>query len=258
MSPQIILFSKDHPLYFPFFISLGKEMDVRAVIIENTTVSTQLKTIFPGARFIAHETLHEKKEILKDLTAISFFYNKYISPAFLSLFKGAFNFHGSLLPNYSGAHALNWQLIKGEVESGITIHELSPQIDGGSIVAQQSFKIDITDTALTLLQKQVYCAQKMLQSFLSKLQSNTFEPVSQNSKSTHFKCSLRFPEDGKLTREMSPREIYNTIRALVSPWPNAFYDCHCNGKISFPEILPLNECENLHLKLIQNENQKNN
>ncbi len=83
---------------------------------------------------------------------ISFYYNRMIQSEIVKLSKiASLNFHGSLLPNYAGSHALNWQIINGEKESGVTLHQLTNKIDGGKIVFQKSFTIKEDDNANTVL-----------------------------------------------------------------------------------------------------------
>jgi UDP-4-amino-4-deoxy-L-arabinose formyltransferase/UDP-glucuronic acid dehydrogenase (UDP-4-keto-hexauronic acid decarboxylating) len=67
--------------------------------------------------------------------------------------KGAFNLHGSLLPKYRGRAPLNWVLVNGETETGVTLHRMVHRADAGDIVAQQKVAIGADDAALQLHQK---------------------------------------------------------------------------------------------------------
>ena len=58
---------------------------------------------------------------------------------------GAYNLHGSLLPKYRGRAPLNWVLVKGETESGVTLHAMTPKPDDGHIVAQALSLIHISE-----------------------------------------------------------------------------------------------------------------
>ena len=84
----------------------------------------------------------------------SFYFREMIQARFLELPRlGAYNLHGSLLPKYRGRAPLNWVLVKGETETGITLHAMTPKPDDGHIVAQARLPIDWDETALSLTQK---------------------------------------------------------------------------------------------------------
>lgn len=81
----------------------------------------------------------------------SFYYRNMLSEELLSLApKGGFNLHGSLLPRYRGRAPVNWALLNGETETGVTLHKMVKRPDAGDIVAQQAVSIAAQDTALTL------------------------------------------------------------------------------------------------------------
>ena len=151
------------------------------------------------------------------------------------------NFHGSLLPDYSGAHALNWQIINGEKVSGVTIHELTNTVDGGRIIAQESFKIDFKDTAKDVLKKGIACSTIMLASFIDDYKSGRIRMYQQAKTGNEFICKKRTPKDGEITKDMGHVEAYNMIRALVSPWPGAFYYDDRGNKVVLNKYLTLEQ-----------------
>jgi methionyl-tRNA formyltransferase len=90
----------------------------------------------------------------------SFYYRNLICDDILSLAaKGAFNLHGSLLPAYRGRAPLNWVLVNGETETGVTLHRMVHRADAGAIVAQHKVAIDADETALQLHHKLCATAQ---------------------------------------------------------------------------------------------------
>ena len=81
----------------------------------------------------------------------SFYFREMIQARFLELPRlGAFNLHGSLLPRYRGRAPLNWVLVKGETETGISLHAMTPKPDDGHIAAQARLPIAWDETALSL------------------------------------------------------------------------------------------------------------
>ena len=86
----------------------------------------------------------------------SFYYRNLLPEALLRIAPlGAYNLHGSLLPAYRGRAPVNWMLVNGEREAGVTLHHMVARADAGDIVAQRAVAIDDRDTALTLYRKLV-------------------------------------------------------------------------------------------------------
>ncbi|VFS38258.1 Bifunctional polymyxin resistance protein ArnA [Enterobacter cancerogenus] len=88
----------------------------------------------------------------------SFYYRSLLCDEILSVAtNGAFNLHGSLLPAYRGRAPLNWVLVNGETETGVTLHRMVNRADAGAIVTQQRVAIGPDDTALELHHKLLCC-----------------------------------------------------------------------------------------------------
>ena len=167
----------------------------------------------------------ESIEIIKSLAPdiiFSFYYRNLICEEILNVAKlGAFNMHGSLLPKYRGRCPINWVLVKGEKESGVTLHKMVKSADAGDIVAQKKIKINFKDDAYTLSRKISKQAAKLLNKILPKLKKNKIKFIPQNeAEATYF--GGRKPEDGKINWEKSAQDIYNLIRAVAYPFPGAF------------------------------------
>ncbi|MFH4293636.1 formyltransferase family protein, partial [Acinetobacter baumannii] len=79
---------------------------------------------------------------------------------------GAFNLHGSLLPKYRGRAPLNWVLVNGETETGVTLHRMVKRADAGAIVAQLRIAIAPDDIAITLHHKLCHAARQLLEQTL--------------------------------------------------------------------------------------------
>ena len=136
---------------------------------------------------------------------------------------GAVNIHGSLLPKYRGRVPVNWQLIYGEVESGVTLHFMVAKPDAGDIIAQSRVPVDINDTARTLYEKLQTATISMLDQQLPRIRDWTVQSVPQDeSKATVFRS--RKPEDGIIDWGMYSTVIHNLVRAVTKPYPGAFSD----------------------------------
>jgi UDP-4-amino-4-deoxy-L-arabinose formyltransferase/UDP-glucuronic acid dehydrogenase (UDP-4-keto-hexauronic acid decarboxylating) len=99
---------------------------------------------------------------MKPDVLFSFYYRNLLGDEILNLApKGAFNLHGSLL-KYRGRAPLNWVLVNGESETGVTLHRMVNRADAGDIVAQQTVAIGADDAALTLHRKLCAAATELL------------------------------------------------------------------------------------------------
>ncbi|MBP5096925.1 formyltransferase family protein, partial [Pseudomonas protegens] len=100
----------------------------------------------------------------------SFYYRNLLSePLLATSSKGAFNLHGSLLPRYRGRAPANWVLVKGETETGVTLHRMVKRADAGAIIAQERVAIERSDTALSLHHKLRDAAASLLRDTLPAL-----------------------------------------------------------------------------------------
>jgi UDP-4-amino-4-deoxy-L-arabinose formyltransferase / UDP-glucuronic acid dehydrogenase (UDP-4-keto-hexauronic acid decarboxylating) len=152
----------------------------------------------------------------------SFYYRNLLSDALLATAgKGAFNLHGSLLPSYRGRAPANWVLVKGETETGVTLHRMVKRADAGAILAQQRVVIERSDTALTLHGKLREAAASLLSDALPQLaQGKLSETAQDESKASYY--GRRTPADGKLVWKRPAEELFNLVRAVTQPYPGAF------------------------------------
>ena len=171
---------------------------------------------------INHPLWVEKIRELKPDVLFSFYYRDILSADILNIpASGCYNLHGSLLPKYRGRVPSNWAIINGEAETGITLHHMTPGIDDGDIVAQQSVSIDADDNAQTLVNKQVAAAGSMLDECLPAIKAGSAERVPQdNSEATYF--GGRTAADGVIDWSKSAAAVHNLVRAVTRPYPGAF------------------------------------
>jgi len=152
----------------------------------------------------------------------SFYYRKLLKPELLGLARrGALNLHGSLLPKYRGRAPVNWVLVHGERETGVTLHYMDARADHGDIVAQRAVPITDDDTALTLFRKLTAAAAALLREVYPGLCAGTAPRLPQDhAAATYF--GGRTPADGRIDWNTSARQVYNLVRAVTHPYPGAF------------------------------------
>lgn len=152
----------------------------------------------------------------------SFYYRQMLTQKILDIpAKGALNLHGSLLPKYRGRVPINWALVNGEKETGVTLHYMTAKPDAGDIVAQKKFAISADDTAKTVHLKAADAAAQLLQEVLPALIAGTAPRTAQNdADATYFHG--RKPADGLIDWTKDAESIRNLVRAVTDPYPGAF------------------------------------
>lgn len=152
----------------------------------------------------------------------SSYYRRLLSRELLAIPRlGGINLHGSLLPKYRGRSPVNWVLINGESETGVTLHYMVEEADAGDIVAQRSVPIAMEDTAVTLFHKLTRAAAELLKESYPLIKAGTAPRIPQDSRLAT-KFGGRKPEDGIITWERPALAIYNLVRAVTHPYPGAF------------------------------------
>jgi len=168
--------------------------------------------------------LRERIRVISPEFMFSFYYRRMLPPEVLALARnGAFNMHGSLLPKYRGRAPVNWAILKGESETGATLHEMVAKPDAGRIVDQERVPIGPDETAVEVFAKVSDAAETVLKRSLPHLLAGTASLKKQDlSKGSYF--GARRPEDGRIDWSKSALEIHNLVRAVAPPYPGAFTD----------------------------------
>ena len=135
---------------------------------------------------------------------------------------GAINVHASLLPRYRGAAPINWAIINGETETGISIITLADKMDAGEILAQAKIPIGTDDTAQTLSNKLAQTAPAVLLETIDQIEAGTAVYTSQDESKITFAHKLT-KSDGFIDWTEAAEDINNKIRGLW-PWPGAGAD----------------------------------
>lgn len=171
----------------------------------------------------------------------SFYYRRLLSQDLLAVPRlGAINLHGSLLPRYRGRCPVNWVLIHGETETGVTLHHMVAKADAGDIIAQRRVPIDDADTALALHRKLTVAARQLLVETYPLIKAGTAPRIPQDpALATTF--GGRRPEDGKIFWQSSAPAIHNLVRAVTRPYPGAF-TCLRGRKLYLWETVVAGEC----------------
>ena len=171
---------------------------------------------------INHSIWAQKIRELKPDIIFSFYYRKMIKDTILNIPPmNCINLHGSLLPKYRGRCPINWMLINGETQGGVTLHYMTLKPDNGDIIMQEKYDIIKEDTAISLHKKANQAASKMLNKILPQIKNGTSKSIPQDdSKASYY--GGRNPQDGEINWDKSSSEIRIIVRALTRPYPGAF------------------------------------
>jgi methionyl-tRNA formyltransferase len=126
-----------------------------------------------------------------------------------------------LLPKYRGRSPVNWMIINGECEAGVTLHHMVARADAGDIVAQRALEIAGDDTALTLYRKLVPLAASIIREYHPLIVAGRAPRRVQDLKAGSY-FGRRRPEDGRIDWNWPARRILNLVRGLTHPYPGAF------------------------------------
>ncbi len=134
--------------------------------------------------------------------------------------RGCINLHASLLPKYRGAAPIQWALIKGERETGITTIFMNEAMDEGDILLQESVSIQENETARELAQRLAGKGARLLIRTLEALEGGHLIPQPQDHQKASYAPSLK-KEDGEIHWQQTAEQIQNLIRG-TEPWPGAY------------------------------------
>jgi methionyl-tRNA formyltransferase len=134
---------------------------------------------------------------------------------------GTFNLHGSLLPQYRGAAPINWAIMNGETETGVTTFFLKQDIDTGSIIFQEKEPISLTDNVGTVYERLMHKGAKLVLKTVQAIETGNY-PQEPQDESVHINHAPKiFKETCQIDWNQPVKKIYDFVRGL-SPYPVAW------------------------------------
>ena len=169
--------------------------------------------------------VQEMRKYEADLFVLSG-YNKIFKHELINLpTKGCINLHGGKLPEYRGCAPINWQIINGEKVGGCCVLYVDEGIDTGDVINQVHYEIFEKDTSQDVIKKQLKLFPSMLLEAISSIKNDTVKAIRQDLNIGNY-YTRRYPRDGLIKwKEMTALQVYNLVRSLVDPYPNAFTYC---------------------------------
>ena len=198
----------------------GRGMRMKESAVKKFALSKNLKILQPE-RLKAPEFIEELKGLNANLQTVVAF--RMLPEVVWNMPPmGTINLHASLLPQYRGAAPINWVIINGEKETGVTTFKLRQEIDTGNILLQKKIPIRLDETAGELHDEMMEAGADLLLQTIAELIKGSLKEIPQShQKDILHQAPKIFTETCQINWEKSIDDTYNLIRGL-SPYPAAF------------------------------------
>lgn len=198
----------------------GRGQQMQPTDVKAAVVSLGLDVPVLQPESLGDENFHAQLQALEpDLFAVVAFL--ILPRSVLAIPKlGSVNVHPSLLPKYRGAAPIQWAIINGETETGVTIFQLSPRVDAGDVLIQQKVAIGDDETAGELYERLKMQGAELLIRVVDGMSDGSVMPVPQKDGGVSRAPKLE-KEDGEIDWSKGAGNIRNLIRG-TNPFPGAF------------------------------------
>ena len=166
--------------------------------------------------------IQELKQLKPDFVFVDGWSEKLLLPLLTIAPDRFLCIHPSLLPEARGGATLNWALIRGEKEWGVTLFYLASEIDRGDIIDQERFLIEPRDDIQTVFDKATLAAMDLLKRSIPLIRAGKAKRLQQDKTKATF-LPRRKPDQGQIDWTSSAQAVYNLIRALTRPYPGAYF-----------------------------------
>ena len=199
---------------------VGRKKEIVFNPVKKFALDKNLNLLQPDKLKDNHQAVETLKSINPDIVCVAA-YGKILPEEILDIPKyGCINVHASILPKYRGAAPINWSLINGEKETGITIMKMDSGMDTGNIISSHKIKINDDDDTLILTEKLSILSAKKIVEFINNLLLNgSYESKSQNENEATLAPKIK-KEDALIDWQKDAEGIRNLIRGC-NPWPVA-------------------------------------
>ena len=196
----------------------GRELKLQPSAVKELAQSKSL-TIFQPERARDAAFIAQISQLGPDLVVVAAF-GQILPQALLDVPKfGCLNVHTSLLPKYRGAAPIQWAVLNGETETGVTIMKMDAGLDTGEIVSQERTSITSDDTAQILHDRLATIGGRLLVRTIPDYVSGKIVPRAQPSGASHARKIKK--DDGQIDWTQPARVVWNRVRGLT-PWPGTF------------------------------------
>jgi len=197
----------------------GRDLKLQASPVKSMAVAAGLP-VWQPERARHPDFLAQLAELRPDLLVVTA-YGQILPQAMLDLPRfGGINVHTSLLPLYRGAAPIQWAILNGDSETGVTIMKMAAGLDTGDILSQRSIPILPEDNAATLHDRLAVLGGELLTPTILDFTSGRLTPRPQVEADATYARKIS-KEDGRLDWTRPARTLWNRVRAFT-PWPGAY------------------------------------
>lgn len=197
----------------------GRDLKVQPTPVKNEALNWGLP-VFQPERARHSEFVDRLRELGPELIVVAA-YGQILPSSILEIPKyGCLNVHTSLLPKYRGAAPIQWAILNGDSETGVTIMKMDVGMDTGDILSQETTPIRDDDNAQTLHDRLARLGAELLVQTIPDWLSGRIVPRKQSEEQASYARKIT-KEDGRLDWKLPARVLWNRIRGLT-PWPGAF------------------------------------
>ena len=176
--------------------------------------------VFQPARIREPEAVEKIRSLQPDLIVVAAF-GQILPQELLDIPRlGCVNIHASLLPGLRGAAPIQWAVINGDAESGVTLMQMNAGLDTGDILFQEKVAIGPQETGESLYEKLAELGGQMIVRYLPAIESGDINPVPQDDERSSYAPMLR-KEMGEIDWTMPAAQIERRLRGML-PWPGAY------------------------------------
>lgn len=209
--PIAVVTGKDKPQ--------GRGLQLKSTPVKEIALENQIENIFEPEDLKSDEIYNQLKNLDADLFVVVAF--KILPERIFSLpKKGSFNLHSSLLPKFRGAAPIQWALLTGEIETGVTTFFLQPSVDTGNMIAQKKIPVSPTLTGSELHDQLSLLGADLVLETVKNIENGTVSTQKQDENLVSKAPKIK-KEDPKISWIESGEKIKNHIRAFDSH-PGAF------------------------------------
>lgn len=197
----------------------GRDLKLQPSAVKTLASQFNLPVLQP-LKARAEDFVATLRELKPDLIVVVA-YGQILSQAILDIPRlGCLNVHTSLLPKYRGAAPVQWAILDGEPETGVTIMQMDAGLDTGDILTRTQTPIQPEDNSQTLHDRLAILGAELLVETIPQVAAGTIVPQKQPADGGSYARKIS-KEDGRLNWNEPARKLWNQIRAFT-PWPGAF------------------------------------
>jgi methionyl-tRNA formyltransferase len=197
----------------------GRGQDVTPTPVKETALDAGIDRVIQPESVKNDAFAAQMADLAPDVMVVVAF--KILPPrVFTQATKGAFNLHGSLLPKYRGAAPINWAVMNGETETGVTTFFLKEKVDTGNIILQKSMPIGPNETAGEVHDRMMHLGAEAVVETVHRIENGTAETRPQDDAEATPAPKI-YTEDCEIPWGKPAADVHNHIRGL-SPYPGAW------------------------------------